>query len=141
MSRSTVPYRRSIPNWLKITPDEVVDMIIKMARKGKRPSEIGVFLRDWHGVGNVSWLTGNKILRIMRAKGLAPAIPEDLYNLIKKAVATRKNLERNRRDKHGKYRLVIIESRIHRLARWYKTKRVLPPTFKYESANAYALIS
>ena len=29
--------------------------------------------------------------------GLAPALPEDLYCLIKKAVAVRKHLERNRK--------------------------------------------
>ena len=34
--------------------------------------------------------------------GLAPSIPEDLYHLIKKAVAVRKHLERNRGDKDGK---------------------------------------
>lgn len=35
-------------------------------------------------------------------KGLAPSIPEDLYHLIKKAVAVRKHLERNRADKDSK---------------------------------------
>ena len=43
------------------------------------------------------FVTGNKILRILKAKGLAPSIPEDLYHLIKKAVAIRKHLERNRK--------------------------------------------
>lgn len=37
--------------------------------------------------------------------------------LIKKAVAVRKHLERNRKDKDSKFRLILIESRIHRLAR------------------------
>lgn len=32
----------------------------------------------------------------MKAMGLAPQLPEDLYHLIKKAVAIRKHLERNR---------------------------------------------
>jgi small subunit ribosomal protein S13e len=32
----------------------------------------------------------------MKAMGLAPDLPEDLYYLIKKAVAIRKHLERNR---------------------------------------------
>lgn len=57
---------------------------------------IGVILRDSHGVAQVRFLTGNKILRIMKAMGLAPQLPEDLYHLIKKAVAIRKHLERNR---------------------------------------------
>ncbi len=46
--------------------------------------------------------------------GLAPEIPEDLYMLIKKAVAVRKHLERNKKDKDSKFRLILIESRIHR---------------------------
>lgn len=45
---------------------------------------------------------------------LAPSIPEDLYMLIKKAVAVRKHLERNKKDKDSKFRLILIESRIHR---------------------------
>ena len=36
---------------------------------------------------------------------------------IKKAVAVRKHLERNRHDADSKFRLILIESRIHRLAR------------------------
>lgn len=35
--------------------------------------------------------------------------------LIKKAVAVRKHLERNKKDKDSKFRLILIESRIHRL--------------------------
>lgn len=97
--------------------------------------------------------------------GLAPDIPEDLYMLIKKvrffcsslkrrlwdemkltvnnhqAVAVRKHLERNRKDKDSKFRLILIESRIHRLARYYKTVGVLPPTWKYESATASTIVA
>ena len=49
--------------------------------------------------------------------GLAPSIPEDLWHLIKKAITVRKHLETNRKDRDSKYRLILIESRIHRLAR------------------------
>ena len=38
----------------------------------------------------------------------------------KQAVAVRKHLERNRKDKDSKFRLILIESRIHRLSRYYK---------------------
>uniref|UniRef100_A0A9L0R9Z4 Ribosomal protein S13 n=1 Tax=Equus caballus TaxID=9796 RepID=A0A9L0R9Z4_HORSE len=100
-----------------------------------------VILRDSHGVAQVRFVTGNKILRILKSKGLAPDLPEDLYHLIKKAVAVRKHLERNRKDKDAKFRLILIESRIHRLARYYKTKRVLPPNWKYESSTASALVA
>lgn len=73
--------------------------------------------------------------------GLAPAIPEDLWYLVKKAVAVRKHLETNRKDKDSKFRLILIESRIHRLARYYKTKQQIPPTFKYDSATASTLVA
>ncbi len=75
------------------------------------------------------------------AQGLAPEIPEDLYMLIKKAVAVRKHLERNRKDKDSKFRLILIESRIHRLARYYRLARKLAPNWKYESSTASALVA
>lgn len=101
----------------------------------------GVILRDSYGVAQVRFVSGNKILRLMKAMGLAPDLPEDLYYLIKKAVAIRKHLERNRKDKDSKFRLILVESRIHRLARYYKTKNVLAPNWKYESSTASALVA
>merc|ERR1719453_1936564 len=54
-------------------------------------------------------------MRILKKHGVAPELQEDLYSLIKKAVTVRKHMERNRRDKDSKFRLILIESRIHRL--------------------------
>lgn len=119
-----------MPTWLKLTSDDVKEQIYKLAKKGLTPSQIGVILRDSHGVAQVRYVTGNKILRILKAKGLAGNLPEDLYFLIKKAVSVRKHLEKHRKDKDSKFRLILIESRIHRLARYYKTKRLLPPNWK-----------
>ncbi|KAI0289249.1 ribosomal protein S15-domain-containing protein [Multifurca ochricompacta] len=134
ISSSALPYRRTPPSWLKTTPED-------LARKGLTPSQIGVTLRDSHGIPQVRFVTGNKILRILKSNALAPSIPEDLWHLIKKAVAVRKHLETNRKDKDSKFRLILIESRIHRLARYYKTKQQIPPTFKYDSATASTLIA
>ncbi|KAF9773983.1 ribosomal 40S subunit protein S13 [Fusarium sp. DS 682] len=148
ISASALPYSRSAPAWLKTTPEQVVEQIAKLARKGATPSQIGVILRDSHGIAQVKLVTGNRILRILKSNGLAPELPEDLYMLIKKfhadhekAVAVRKHLERNRKDKDSKFRLILIESRIHRLARYYKTVGVLPPTWKYESATASTIVA
>eukprot|EP00019_Armaparvus_languidus_P011715 CAMPEP_0168586832 /NCGR_PEP_ID=MMETSP0420-20121227/4516_1 /TAXON_ID=498008 /ORGANISM="Pessonella sp." /LENGTH=151 /DNA_ID=CAMNT_0008621993 /DNA_START=29 /DNA_END=484 /DNA_ORIENTATION=- len=140
ISKSARPYRRTPPSWLKMTPKEVSDKICKLSRKGLRPSEIGVLLRDQYGVGQITNVTGSKVLRILRSKGLAPAIPEDLYMLIKKAVSIRKHLEKNRKDKDSKYRLILTESRIHRLARYYKEAKTIPPNWKYDSSTASALL-
>ncbi|CAG2166103.1 unnamed protein product [Oppiella nova] len=53
ISQSALPYRRTVPTWLKLTTDDVVDQICKLAKKGMTPSQIGVMLRDWHGVAQV----------------------------------------------------------------------------------------
>ncbi|SCU78337.1 LADA_0A05160g1_1 [Lachancea dasiensis] len=141
ISSSALPYSRNAPAWFKSSPDSVVEQIAKYARKGLTPSQIGVLLRDAHGVTQARVITGNKIMRILKSNGLAPEIPEDLYYLIKKAVSVRKHLERNRKDKDAKFRLILVESRIHRLARYYRTVSVLPPNWKYESATASALVN
>ncbi|KAI1631005.1 40S ribosomal protein S13 [Biscogniauxia mediterranea] len=141
ISASAIPYSRNPPAWLKTSASQVEEQICKLARKGASPSQIGVVLRDSHGIAQVRVVTGNKILRILKSNGLAPEIPEDLYALIKKAVSVRKHLERNRKDKDAKFRLILIESRIHRLARYYKTVGVLPPTWKYESATASTIVA
>lgn len=131
ISKSALPYKRNPPSWLKATPEEVTEQICKLAKKGLVPSQIGVHLRDSQGIAQVHSVTGSKILRILKTKGLAPEIPEDLYMLIKKAVSVRKHLDRNRKDKDAKFRLILIESRIHRLSRYYKTTKRIPANWKY----------
>ena len=66
---SALPYRRTPPSWLKTSPEDVVEQIIKFARKGLTPSQIGVTLRDSHGIPQVRFVTGNKILRILKSNG------------------------------------------------------------------------
>ncbi|KAG5121747.1 hypothetical protein JHK84_040087 [Glycine max] len=59
-----------------------------------------------------------------------PEIPENLYHLIKKVVSIRNHLERNKKDKDSKFRLILVDSRIHRLARYYSKTKKLPPVWK-----------
>ncbi|KAJ1858341.1 ribosomal 40S subunit protein S13 [Coemansia sp. RSA 1822] len=141
ISKSAVPYRRTPASWVKATPEDVCEHICKLARKGTTPSQIGVLLRDAHGIPLVSSITGTKIVRVLRANGLAPEIPEDLYFLIKKAVSVHKHLERQRKDNDAKYRLVLVEARIQRLVRYYMTTGQLPPTWKYDSKTASTIVS
>ena len=111
-----------------------------MAKRGQSPSQIGVVLRDQYGIPQVKGVTGSKILRVLKVAGVAPQIPEDLYHLIKKAVNVRKHIEKFRRDRDGKFRLILIESRIHRLARYYRKVKSLPPTWRYVSKKADTLL-
>ena len=50
---------------------QVEENICKFAKKGLTPSQIGVILRDSHGIAQVKSVTGNKILRILKAQGNA----------------------------------------------------------------------
>ena len=140
ISRRCLPYRKTAPSWVTVSTNDLVDTIVKLAKKGNTPSQIGVTLRDQVGIPQVKSVTGSKILRILKKVGLAPQIPEDLYHLIKKAVNIRKHLEKSRRDKDAKFRLILVESRIHRLARYYRNVKSLPPTWRYNSKKADTLI-
>ena len=141
ISASAMPFKRRPPSWLQISSASLGEQIVKLARKGMQPSQIGVILRDRHGVPQVRAVTGNKILRILKKNGVAPEVPEDLYHLMKKALSVRKHLEKFRKDKDSKFRLILIESRIHRLSRYYKRAKKLPTTWKYDIATASAIVS
>ena len=41
ISQSALPYRRSVPTWLKLSSDDVQEQIFKLAKKGLTPSQIG----------------------------------------------------------------------------------------------------
>ena len=141
ISRRTLPYSRAAPAWTKMEARQVKETIFGMARKGFFPSQIGLVLRDSHAVAQTRSITGAKVLRILKAGGLGPRLPEDLYHLIKKAVTIRKHLTVFRKDKDAKFRLILVESRIHRLARYYRSKRQLPPNWRYDSSNASTLVA
>jgi len=66
ISASAIPYSRTPPAWLKMTPDLVVEQICKLAKKGATPSQIGVVLRDSQGVAQVKVVTGKISLDLLR---------------------------------------------------------------------------
>lgn len=61
ISQSALPYRRSVPSWLKLNADDVKEQIKKLGKKGMTPSQIGIILRDSHGVAQVRFVNGNKV--------------------------------------------------------------------------------
>ena len=141
ISKSSMPYKKAPPRWLTIDSAEVTKNIESLAKKGFKPSQIGVILRDNYAIPQSRLITGAKILRILKKKGIAPEIPEDLYYLMKRAVTMRKHIEKNKRDKDSKYRLILVESKIHRIIRYYKLTKQLPANWKYDYQTALALVS
>merc|ERR1712037_630269 len=72
ISASAIPYKRTPPSWNKTTATEVNTQVCALAKKGYTPSQIGVILRDSCGIPQVKRITGNTLLRPLKANGLAP---------------------------------------------------------------------
>merc|ERR1719188_402468 len=109
---------------------EVTNAILKMAKQNLTPSEIGVVLRNSYGIPQAKIITGSKISRILILKGQEAKEPEDFYSLGKKRKKVIRHLEIHRMDKDSKFHLSLIESRINRLARYYKKSGKIHPNWK-----------
>jgi small subunit ribosomal protein S15 len=130
------PVSRRPPSWCKYQPEEVEALVVKLAKEGNSPSRIGTILRDQYAIPLVKPITGKTITQILKEAELAPPIPEDLAELLKKAERLAVHLERNRKDLHNKRALQLVEAKIHKLSRYYKREGVLPPNWKYEAKIA-----
>ncbi len=122
--------------WVEYSAEEVEQLVVKLAKEGYQSAQIGLILRDQYGIPSVRDITGKKITRILAEHGLAPKIPEDLFNLLKKAVNLRRHLEIHRKDKHSRRGLELLESKIRRLAKYYIRKGRLPKDWKYDPEKA-----
>ncbi len=132
--------RRAIKSPSGLSASEVEELVVKLAKGGHSASMIGLILRDQYGVPDVKQITGKSVTQILDEHGLKPEIPEDLMNLIKKAVGLRRHLERNRKDMSSKRALQILESRINRLAKYYVRVGALPAGWRYEPEKAALLV-
>ena len=142
MPRPAAPRRTTgPPKWSGLTAREVEDLVVKYAREGAQSARIGGMLRDLNAVPNVRAATGKTISQILRDHQLIPQIPEDLQNLMRRAVNLRyKHLAEHRKDHHNARGLQLIESRIRRLALYYKRMGRLPADWKYDPVQAQLLV-
>ena len=131
-SHSIRPVSRRPPSWCKYQPEEVEALVIKLAKEGNSSSRIGTILRDQYAIPLVKPITGKTIVTMLKDAELAPAMPEDLGNLLKKADSLAVHLEKNKKDLHNKRALQIVEAKIHKLSKYYKREGVLPTNWKYE---------
>ena len=129
-SCSMKPFTTTIPTFMVESVPEIKKTIINLGNRGNSASTIGAILRDQYGVGNAQDVLGMNLLDFMKKNGCAPAIPEDLTALVDKANNVRKHLSVFKKDNGAKYRLILINSRVHRLIRYYKEKKVLPGNWK-----------
>ena len=128
--------REKHPEWSSLKPREIESHIIELAKKDKSTSEIGIRLRDQYAVPDVKIATGKKISRILRDNKIYPEIPEDLKNLIKRALQIREHLETNRKDNVNKRNLHNTEAKIRRLIKYYHSSKTIPEDWKYNPKQA-----
>ena len=133
-------YIMARPEWVTYSDEEIEEMILKFNREGKSTSEIGIILRDQYGIPSVKDVTGERITQILKRNGQAGDYPEDLMNLIRRAVNIRDHLEENPKDLHSKRGLTIIEARIRRLASYYVSEGALPEGWRYNPKEAALLV-
>jgi len=135
-SGSTRPISKKAPSWCKYTPEEVEALVLKLSKEGNAASTIGVVLRDRYGVPLAKSITGKTIHEILKGGQQEANLPEDLSTLVKTADGLRRHLEKNRKDYVNKRSLAMVESKIHRLVKYYRARGQLRPDWQYKHVVA-----
>jgi len=140
-SGSVRPHRSEAPAWSNTDVKSIEKVIVDLKKEGYSSSRIGLVLRDQYGVPDVKLVMGKRIDQIIRDNGLAPEIPEDLRNLMVKALGLRKHLAENKNDLHNKRQLQLTESKVRRLVKYYVSSGRLPAGWSYKPETAEILLS
>jgi small subunit ribosomal protein S15 len=139
-SSSTRPLRNSNPDWVPIDSTEIGKLVGKMAKEGLSSAQIGTRLRDQYGVPNVKLATGKSVLYLMKESGIKMEFPEDVRNLMKKAVRLAGHLSTRPKDLHNLRRLHLVEAKIRRLVKYYHGTGGLPKDWTYSLDSAKLLV-
>ena len=140
-SHPTRPASPTVPKWVQYDPEEIEEIVVDLARKGYGPSMIGIILRDQFGIPLVKPILGKTIVEVLEEHGIKMVVPEDLFRLIEKAVNLRRHLEEHPKDTHAKKGLLDLESKIRRLAEYYKRVGRLPKDWRYDPQRAKLLVA
>ncbi|MBC8516568.1 MAG: 30S ribosomal protein S15 [Nitrosopumilus sp.] len=135
-SHSIRPATPRAPSWITQSPAEIEGLIIKYTKDGLTPSQIGIKLRDQHSIPLVKAITNKKMGQILEENDLKAEMPEDLENIVRKAVNLQKHLKSNKGDNRNVRSLELIEAKVHRLSVYYKRIERIPKTWKYKSVVA-----
>jgi len=133
-SDSDTPVADDPPEWSDVDSEAIEERVVELAEAGHSPSEIGLKLRDEGVQGtpipDISLATGKKVTEILEANDAEPDIPEDLRNLMERAVRLREHMDENPGDHQNKRALQNTESKIRRLVGYYRGDE-MPEEFTY----------
>ncbi|MDS0293157.1 30S ribosomal protein S15 [Halogeometricum luteum] len=123
-SGSDKPVADDPPEWSDVDAEDIESRVVELAEQGDEPSQIGLKLRDEGVKGtpvpDVKLATGKKITTILEENDAAPELPEDLRNLMERAIRLREHMEENSQDMQNKRALQNTESKIRRLVNYYR---------------------
>ena len=135
-AHSIRPIELKKPDWIKMESKEIDELIVKYAKEGMTSSQIGIKLRDQHAIPLVKPILNKTISDVLKENDLVPEIPEDLNNIVLRAVNLQKHLKENKGDSRNVRSLELIEAKVHRLSTHYKNKGIIPKKWKYKSVVA-----
>jgi small subunit ribosomal protein S15 len=135
-SHQTRPTSKRSPGWVTYGADELKATIVKLAKDGLTPSQIGVALRDDYGVPLTKPLIGESVSEVLREEKVMPKLPQDLQDLINRALRVQAHLQTHKSDRKNVHSLELVEAKIYRLAKYYKETGQVPSDFKYTAVVA-----
>ena len=138
-SGSDKPVADEPPEWSDVDEADIEERVVELAEQGHDPSVIGMKLRDEGVKGtpipDVKLATGKKLTEILEEHDAEPELPEDLYNLMERAIRLREHMEANPQDHQNKRALQNTESKIRRLVNYYRGDALDEDfTYNYEVA-------
>jgi small subunit ribosomal protein S15 len=89
-----------------------------------------------HGVPLAKQILGKSITHILTDNNIVTELPEDLSQLVKKALGLQKHLRAHNTDRRNIRSLELIEAKIHRLSKYYKRIGKLQKKWKYAAIIA-----
>jgi len=126
-----------------VDADAIEQRVVELTEAGHDPSVIGMKLRDEGVTGtpvpDVKLATGKKITEILAEHDAGSDLPEDLRNLMERAVRLREHMAEHPQDAHNKRALQNTESKIRRLVDYYRGDE-LDAEFSYSYENAAELL-
>ncbi|ELZ12630.1 30S ribosomal protein S15P [Halovivax asiaticus JCM 14624] len=138
-SGSDKPTADDPPEWSDVDEDAIEERVVELAEQGHDPSQIGMKLRDEGVTGtpvpDVSLATGKSITDILDENDAGPELPEDLRNLMKRAIRLREHMQENPQDHQNKRALQNTESKVRRLVQYYSGDEIAADfTYSYDVA-------
>jgi small subunit ribosomal protein S15 len=124
--------------WVPFDKEEIEKLIAKLVKEGHSSAKAGVILRDQYGIPDVSQF-GVKIGPIAN-KEQPREVPEDMFNLLSQAVNLHTHLGTNKKDSKARHSFDKMESKIRRLAKYYRKTKRLPAEWEYTIEKAKLLV-